>query len=239
MSISQCPGGAIKTLVCKMLSSFFKQVRVGFLEGGTGVLKHFFCAISAVALTGSATQAANFSDPDWPCIQRKVETISVGQMWPYAIEATAVPSDSETLINDLVARLSLRRTSLEEAETHVVAFVKTQQNVDAALLGHIFQRVFEGVSQRRKRIMAGIGRYARKQAALSQKIEQTLTEMKRLNEQEKPDFDKIDALEEKLDWDRRIFDERAKSLTYVCETPVLLEKRIYAIGQILLRHLPQ
>ena len=51
---------------------------------------------------------------------------------------------------------------------------------------------------------------------------------------EKPDFDKVDALEAQADWDERIYTDRAKSLTYVCETPVLLEKRIYAIAQMLL-----
>ena len=36
------------------------------------------------------------------------------------------------------------------------------------------------------------------------------------------------------DLQERIFDDRAKSLTYVCETPILLEKRAYALAQLLL-----
>ena len=47
------------------------------------------------------------------------------------------------------------------------------------------------------------------------------------------DFDTVDKLEEQLDWDERIYRDRAKSLTYVCETPVLLEKRLFALAQIL------
>ena len=36
-----------------------------------------------------------------------------------------------------------------------------------------------------------------------------------------------------MDWDERIHTDRQRSLTYVCETPVLLEKRLYAIAQLL------
>ena len=56
---------------------------------------------------------------------------------------------------------------------------------------------------------------------------------------EAPDFDRVDQLEEQIDWDERIYHDRARSLTYVCETPVLLEKRAYAIAQILLKTLPK
>ena len=38
-------------------------------------------------------------------------------------------------------------------------------------------------------------------------------------------------LEEKLNWDTRIFEERSHSLAYVCETPVLLEQRVFEIGR--------
>ena len=58
--------------------------------------------------------------------------------------------------------------------------------------------------------------------------------MSELLEKESPDFDRIDALEEQLDWDERIYTDRAKSLTYVCESPVIIEKRLYAISQMLL-----
>jgi len=29
--------------------------------------------------------AADYSDPTWPCMQRKVETLSLGLMWPLAV----------------------------------------------------------------------------------------------------------------------------------------------------------
>ena len=46
-----------------------------------------------------------------------------------------------------------------------------------------------------------------------------------------PDFDAIDAQEEQLDWNTRIFQDRQQALTYVCETPVLLEQRVFALAR--------
>ena len=34
-----------------------------------------------------------------------------------------------------------------------------------------------------------------------------------------------------LQWDKRIFEERSRSLTYVCEEPGLLEKRAFEIAR--------
>jgi hypothetical protein len=45
------------------------------------------------------------------------------------------------------------------------------------------------------------------------------------------------ALEQKLQWDTRIYDDRNQALTYVCDSPVLLEQRVYALSQEISRHL--
>jgi hypothetical protein len=47
----------------------------------------------------------------------------------------------------------------------------------------------------------------------------------------KPDFDAIDKQEEQLDWDTRIFQDRQQALSYVCETPVILEQRVFALAR--------
>ena len=44
-------------------------------------------------------------------------------------------------------------------------------------------------------------------------------------------------LQEILDWDTRIFQEREHSLTYVCDLPVQIERRAFALGREIQRHL--
>ena len=41
----------------------------------------------------------------------------------------------------------------------------------------------------------------------------------------------IEELRNALAWETRIFRERSQSLSYVCETPVLLERRAFEIAR--------
>lgn len=187
-----------------------------------------------LALVPGAGVAADFSDPDWPCIQRKVENLSPGLMWPHPVTKTDLSPEAE----ELAAVLALRRVGLEEAETHVRDFVAKHPS-DEQTLGSIFQSVFDRLSENRKRLMSGIARYSQSQIALSARIDADRIEMAKLSAETAPDFDRIDKLEEEMDWNERIYLDRSRALTYVCETPVLIEKRAYAIAQILLKHLPK
>ncbi len=187
-----------------------------------------------LALVPGPGVAADFSDPDWPCIQRKVENLSAGLMWPHPVTKAALAPEAE----ELAAVLALRRVSLEEAETHVRDFVARHPS-DEQALGSIFQGVFDRLSENRKRLMSGIARYSQSQIALSARIDADRIEMAKLSGEKAPDFDRIDKLEEEMDWNERIYLDRSRALTYVCETPVLIEKRAYAIAQILLKHLPK
>ncbi|SFB12352.1 hypothetical protein SAMN05421688_3066 [Poseidonocella pacifica] len=187
--------------------------------------------IGALCLAGAAN-AADFSDPTWPCIQRKVETLSVGLMWPFPIAEVKLSPEAAEAQADLVDRLVLRRLELEEVQPTLDAFVADHGSSEA-LLGQVFQRTFDRLARTRTAIVKGIENYSFQQIAMSESIESARQEMTRLMEADKPDFDRIDEVEETLAWDERIYTDRQRSLTYVCETPVLIEKRLYAIAQML------
>ncbi len=195
--------------------------------------RYAMCCVLALVIGFAETgHAADFSDPTWPCIQRKVENLSLGIMWPHPV------SDAELGANDLalVESLVLRRVSLDDAGDLIDGYVASEPDVTTQKLGAVFSEAFERINQRRRAIIEGIGRYSKKQIALAKSIDETRKEMATHMQASAPDFDAVDRLEEKLDWDKRIYRDRARSLTYVCETPVQLEKRIYGIGQLLLKH---
>ena len=102
----------------------------------------------------------------------------------------------------------------------------------------LFVAVFDRIDAYRSRIMSGVARYAEKQVTLSARIEARRAEMARLAAEATPDFDRIDAEEERLDWDVRIFTDRQNQLTDVCETPVIPEQRAFALGRAIAAHLP-
>ncbi|MEQ5871013.1 hypothetical protein J4E08_14055 [Sagittula sp. NFXS13] len=189
--------------------------------------------VIALICGSSSAIAADFTDPTWPCVQRKVERLSTGLMWPHPIPESLPEDESvQTDIAALAEKLSLRSLTLEELEPEIAAFAKAHGH-DPALLGLVFQDVFDGLSRRRTRIISGIGDFSLGQIGLSEKIEGARMEMDTQMTKDEPDFDRVDALEEQLDWDQTIYSDRQKSITYLCETPVLLERRLYGIAQLL------
>lgn len=193
------------------------------------------CNLSmALALSVATTQAlaADFSDPTWPCIQRKVERLSLGLMWPEPKENIILSDPQKAAVKELASALSLQRVDMENASQMVSDFVQAH-GTERDLMQAVFSEVFDTISKRRTRIIKGIGNVSTGQIALAERIDATRSEMDRLMDADEPDYDKVDALEEQLDWDDRIYRERQQSVSYLCESPVLLEKRLFALANLL------
>lgn len=188
-------------------------------------------AVAAPAL------AAGPPDPDWPCIQRRQPQLSLAQVWggpppdPAALELAKTPE-----IQRVAQAIALRRMPVPEAEAVIAAFAETQ---DATGLVALFAATLDQINETRDRVMAGITRYAHNQEALDGRIEELRHEFLALEAAEDKDFDRMDAVETELDWSTRIFQDRQQSLTYVCETPVILEQRAFALGRAVAGHLPE
>jgi len=198
----------------------------------------FLFVCLCTGMFGNAATSADFSDPTWPCVQRKVEELSLGVMWPYPATDTPIRDSLSADASVLIEALALRRVSLEDADKLIADFAASHSDLTSDDLGQIFARVFKRISADRRAIVGGIERYSLKQISLAKAIDETRDAMTNHMQAENPDFDEVDRLEEKLDWDERIYRDRAQSLTYVCETPVLLEQRAYAIAQALLKYVP-
>ena len=186
-------------------------------------------------LFAGAAQAADGTDPDWPCVQRKQPHLSLGQMWtgPQPDDAARELARSTEIVH-LAERLEQRRLPIAEAEAEIAAYAKT---ADAAHLTALMVAIFDRIDPHRTALIAGIGRYGHKQVGLAKQIEARRSKMAEMEAAAAPDFDAIDAEERALDWDMRIFQDRQQALTYVCETPVILEQRAFALGRAIASHL--
>jgi hypothetical protein len=194
------------------------------------------CIVFAVTLTGLAlpARAADYSDPTWPCVQRKVESLSVGLMWPFPIDPAVAAEDAalQADVAELADTLALRRVALEDVTGAVEAFA-ARYDGDPARLGLVFDRAFQSLSKRRSRIIQGIGDFSLGQIALAEKIDGARDEMTTALAADAPDYDRIDVLEEQLDWDQVIYTDRQRSIVYLCETPTILERRLFEIARML------
>ena len=194
----------------------------------------------AAGLTNSAA-AADYCDPDWPCIQRKTPHLSVVHLW----SGPAIGDESLTNwratpeVAALAPALAAQRTSMEDAETLIGEFAAraTAEGAATIRLPLLFAGVFVSIERERAAIIEGIARYARKQADLAARIETMRVALTEAGAAANPDLDRVEELEDNIKWEERIYADRAQSLTYVCEAPVILEQRVFAIARMIMSHL--
>lgn len=194
--------------------------------------RFLLAALALAALAPALARAADQSDPDWPCVQRKVPSLSVGQMWPGAPAQGDWRDDPE--IVRLAGVMAARRTSLDEvkalAETYAA---QLEPGARAGRMALLFAAVLDRIDAERHEVMGGISRYAHKQIGLSDTAKEAEAALGKLRDDPDADPDKVEEAQDQLNWTIRLYRERAQSLTYVCETPTLLEQRAFAVARLL------
>lgn len=193
--------------------------------------------LSALALLIPAAAYAAGNDAYWPCIQRLVPRITVAQVWA-GPEPDADMWAGNLDISRLASKIAVRRTPIIEAEKLIERFAdkqladKSAAEANRALTG-LFGRSLQIINDNRASLIAGIKRFAKRQAQLAERIREN-----RAAAQNGPggtggktEIEAGVTLNDALVWDLRIFDEREKSLVYLCEQPVLLEQRAFALGR--------
>ncbi|GJE42442.1 hypothetical protein [Methylobacterium soli] len=192
------------------------------------------------ALLAGPALAQPKSDPDWPCVQRKVSSLSAGTVWTGPDLAAAGPWGDDFEAAALAQKLASRRTELTEVDGLLDAYLaKLQETKDPEKDKHltrVFAGVFELLNAERDRVMSGIGRYARGQRIMAERIRDEADKISQSKDapsaEDAREIPKDQSeLETKFAWDRRIFQERSQSLTYVCEVPQLLEQRLGEIAR--------
>ena len=198
-----------------------------------------WCGFAAIAVLTMAMVPANAAPAgDWPCIQPRVPSLSVAAFWSGAAvdEAANAAWREDGEVAKLVAKLVSRRTPVEEAEKMAGEFTARQGPDKARRAMLVFAGVFYELDTLRGSLIKGIERFTRSQRRMAEdtnKGRAELDQLRALPEKAPQQTADIEALQTKLMWQMRLHKERESSLRYVCETPVLLEQRVFAIARAL------
>jgi hypothetical protein len=188
-------------------------------------------AAAALAACGAAL-AADPRFPDWPCNQIKVPELSVAAVWAGPpIDDVGNAWEDEPTIKDLVARLAARRTPLDAAQAAIADAIGGTPPERQGKAKLVFAGLFKALDRERSEVMRGIERYTRKQKEFADQIRTEILELHGL--QDRPDRDqaKVDELAGRVEWDTRIFEERRKTIGFVCEVPVQIEQRLFTLAR--------
>jgi hypothetical protein len=201
------------------------------------------CVVLAVAagltwfglmMAPAMAQESGTPDSDWPCEQALRPEISLGAIWSGPDITIAEETWDETpAVAALVAQIAPRRTPQEEAVAAVHRFAAGYSADRAAILTQVFAGLFETLNHERSDIIRGIRRFNERQDNLSKRIEEGWRAMDSLdqNSTDAAIVEKRFALQQTIDWDSRVFDDRQKLLPEVCRQPVIIEQRLFALGR--------
>jgi hypothetical protein len=190
-----------------------------------------YALVVIVALV-SAAHAADPRYPDWPCVQAKVPELSPAALWAGPPLDDAVKAwANDPKIKDLVPRLAARRVPIEDAQKSIAEFM-TGSAAERAEKGKLlFAGVFERLNAERGEVMTGIERLARRQKDMADKIRESVIELHRIQDMPAPEPVKLDELSRQVEWSTRIFEDRRKTVRFVCGVPVLIEQRLGTLAR--------
>jgi hypothetical protein len=176
--------------------------------------------------------AAAPDDADWPCIQPLVPELTASQMWAGPpSESAESTSSADRAMAELAHQLASRSTPVEEAEAAIDRFASglAPEERTPELTG-LFRATLQLINQERGEIIAGIERYTRKQQRLADRIAQESQKLANVQPGTTPDPETQQVLDARQ-WDLRVFQDRQRLLTQICEQPVLLEQRAFSLSR--------
>jgi hypothetical protein len=198
--------------------------------------------VAPVAPTPSENAGVEFSpadlaaSPDWPCVQRKVATISAAQVWDGpSIEGL---TDFDAQIRDLAAVLQSRRVPVAEAEKAIKEFAAAQPQAERdKRLTLLFASLHASMNSDRSFVLGRIEEFQRRQKARALELQregEKLAEKKLAATDELiPTETQLSPQQQEYNWNARVFQERQQNLTLACEIPVLIEQRLYEIARLI------
>ncbi|RTE94916.1 hypothetical protein [Bradyrhizobium sp. LVM 105] len=197
-------------------------------------MKVLAIAALALALSGTAARAADPRYPNWPCTQAKVPEISLAAVWAGpALDDAETRWKNDTKITALVARLSARKTPIDEAEKLVKDFLAASSADKTTNAKLLFAGLFETLNAQRSQVMNGLERVSRKQREAADKIREEAIQLQALQSATPRDEAKVEALSNELIWKTRIFEDRNKVVRFVCEVPTAIDQRLFALGRVI------
>ena len=190
--------------------------------------------VLTLAACSGAAFAADPRYPDWPCAQAKVPEISVAAVWagPSLDDVQAKWKD-DSRVSALVARLSARKTPLDEAEKSIKAFLAESASAKTNNAKLLFAGLFETMNAQRSSVMNGLERTTRRQRQEADKIREETLQLQALQSAKPRDDAKVEALSNQLIWETRIFEDRRKVVRFVCEVPTAIDQRLFALGRVI------
>jgi hypothetical protein len=186
------------------------------------------------AAAPAATSSTAPASSDWPCEQVQRPEISLGSVWHGPDpESAAQTWREDPAVAALVGQIGPRRMPQDQAVAAVHRFSAGYKDDRAKVLTALFAGLFETMSDERSAIIRGIKHFNRRQDSLSQRIQEGWKQMDALDpaSTDPKIAEQRMGLQQAIDWDSRVFDDRERLLPQICQQPSIIEQRLFALAR--------
>ncbi len=185
--------------------------------------------LAAVALLAAAAGPPP-PDPDWPCVQRLVPTLTAGTFWPTPIPNADWRDDPQ--IASLVASVAPRSEPVEQGVERLQTFAAALAPSDRqATLGRVFAGLVEQTNAERNQVIDRLRAIARRQRAIAETVGQVTAELRALPA-DAPSGQRAEITNRRA-FLIRDYDSVERTIRYACEAPVELGARLGAFARVL------
>lgn len=214
---------------------------------GLGAAALFFLAPASASAAAPSETAANTASPpaaeaepstaDWPCVQRKVVTLTSTQIWDGPAVENVTGWENDAAIKDLIPILASRRVPVEEAAADIKKFAESVPETERdQKLTLLFAGLLSETNSDRTTVVNGIETFQRRQRLRSAELEREGVAVGKLKETKASEEDVTKATE-LYNWNARVFQERQNNMPLACEIPVLIEQRVYELAREIRAHM--
>lgn len=187
----------------------------------------------ALLAVSSAPKASNDKIKDWPCKQRLVPELTISTYWIDGnLEEETKGWKKNFPIRSIADDLADRDTDITKAEQIINNFSDSLKKDHNKHLKILFRATFNEMQLQRARIINGIQALTKQQNILARDISNYAVKLNDLKQGDKPNKAQlVQALQDERQLKVMVYDDREQLMPYVCEKPVLLEHKLYAISK--------
>ncbi len=172
------------------------------------------------------------TDPDWPCVQRLVPSLTAGTLWG-GHDATG-DWRADPQISAVVAAVSPRGISAQNGAARLDRFVATVPSADRpAQLALVFAGLVDETNLQRAQVIDRLRGIARRQRTLTELASRITTELRAL-QADAPVAQREEIVSRRAFLIRE-YEDIERTIRYACEVPVQMEAKLGTLAQTLQR----